>query len=135
MSFTGKQGMSPKEVRKISAVTITNLRTGKVIGTRVAVAHSFWLRFRGLMGTSVLPVGQGMLFPHTNSIHMFFMKYPLCIAYLTKDFRVLRQIVLNPWQIGPVVRKAYWVLELPQDLQDMIATGDLLHIEKSILSI
>ncbi len=108
---------------------ITNLNTGAIIGTNIVVARSFWQRFRGLMGTSLLNPGEGMLFPHTNSVHMFFMKYPLCVAYLSRDYHVLRHVVLKPWEIGPVVKGAYWVLELPADLHDRVALGDSLRVE------
>ena len=53
------------------------------------------------------------------------------IAYLTKDFRVLRLVVLNPWQIGPIMLGAYWVLELPQDAEGLIAAGDALRVTET----
>lgn len=123
--------MLSDDVRKASQVVITNLRSGEEMGRRIVIANSFWKRFRGLMGTSPLQKGEGMLFPHTNSVHMFFMRYSLVIAYLTKDFRVLRLVVLNPWQIGPIMLGAYWVLELPHDAEGLIAAGDALRVTET----
>ncbi len=110
-------------------VAVRNMRTLQLLGDRIQVADSFWLRFRGLMGTARLEPGEGMLFPRTNSIHMFFMRYPLTIVYLSKDMKVLRSVVVKPWRVGPVVLRAQWVLELPDGCQENINKGDMLSIE------
>jgi uncharacterized membrane protein (UPF0127 family) len=110
-------------------VAVRNMRTLQLLGDHIQVADSFWLRFRGLMGTASLDPGEGMLFPRTNSIHMFFMRYPLTIVYLSKDMKVLRSVVVKPWSIGPILLKAQWVLELPDISQADIQTGDTVSIE------
>lgn len=120
--------MANEPVRK-RFVAVRNMRTLQLLGDHIQVADSFWLRFRGLMGTTSLDSGEGMLFPRTNSIHMFFMRYPLTIVYLSKDMRVLRSVVVQPWRIGPIVFKAQWVLELPSGSQPDIQKGDMLSIE------
>ncbi|WP_423230223.1 DUF192 domain-containing protein [Sulfobacillus thermosulfidooxidans] len=109
-------------------VSIINVRTGKIIGSQVRVAQSFWQRFKGLMGTRSLETGHGMLFPRTNSVHMFFMRYPLCVVYLNKDFVVLRCVVLKPWRIGPIIQGTYWVLELPESMAEHITFMDHLSV-------
>ncbi|WP_053960506.1 DUF192 domain-containing protein [Sulfobacillus thermosulfidooxidans] len=119
-----------KDIFHAELVSISNARTGEIIGSRVIVARSFWQRFKGLMGTTSLETGHGMLFPHTNSVHMFFMRYPLCVVYLTKDFVVQRCVVLKPWTLGPVVKRAYWVLELPKDAVKKLSVHDLLYVTK-----
>ncbi len=118
-----------RELSHAQSVTITHVPSGTRIGVQVVVAHSFWRRFKGLMGTVELSPGHGMLFPHTNSVHMFFMRYPLCVLYLTQDFIVLRRVVLRPWRIGPVVRRAYWVLEMPASVASQISAGDSLDVK------
>jgi len=45
---------------------------------------------------------------------MFFMSYPIDAIYLDAQNRVLHVAAhLAPWQIGPTVRRARRVLELP----------------------
>ncbi len=106
--------------------------TGLVLGDQVRVAHRPWQRFWGLMGTSQLPSGQGMLFPKTNAVHAFFMRYPIRLAYLDKEGVVLAVRVLNPWHIGPIVKKARYVLELPDNPSTRILNpGDRLTWEVS----
>lgn len=84
-----------------------------VLGKRIRMANNVWLRFRGLMGVRHLAVGEGILFPHTNAVHGFFMSIPLRLIYLNRAGYIVRIATLQPWTLGPVVRGAYWVLELP----------------------
>lgn len=94
-------------------LTVRVPSTGLIVGDAVRLAEGPWQRFLGLMGTRELPSGSGMLFPNTNAVHGFFMRYPIRLAYLDKSGTILRIAVLKPWHIGPVVRKARFVLELP----------------------
>ncbi len=89
--------------------------THEVVSDRIQLAANTWLRFRGLMGVRTLAVGEGMLFPHTNMVHGFFMRISIRLLYLNKEGVVLRTAILHPWSIGPWVRNAYWVLELPPE--------------------
>lgn len=100
---------------------VENTKTHCVIGEHIRLASNPWLRFRGLMGVRSLAVGEGMLFPRTNAVHGFFMRIPLRLVYLNKQQEILRVALLQPWRIGPVVPKAYWVMELPGEtpLEDL----------------
>ncbi|MCY0907843.1 MAG: DUF192 domain-containing protein [Sulfobacillus thermosulfidooxidans] len=112
----------------LKRVCVRNLRSGEVVGDNIVVAQSFWQKFKGLMGTQLLKCGDGMLFPQTNSVHMFFMRYPLTVLYLSKNMTVLRHVTLKPWTIGPIVWRAHFVLELPVGKFD-IQENDRLAIE------
>jgi uncharacterized membrane protein (UPF0127 family) len=89
------------------------------IAARVAVARSFWGRFRGLMGRASLADDEG-LYLATNSIHMLFMRFPIDALFLgAPDGEGVRHVLasrpgLRPWT-GLVlpVRGAEGVLELP----------------------
>ena len=89
------------------------------ITARVAVARSFWGRFRGLMGRASLAHDEG-LYLATNSIHMLFMRFPIDALFLgAPDGEGVRHVVasrpaLRPWT-GLVlpVGGAEGVLELP----------------------
>lgn len=86
---------------------------GQVIVQDVVLARTFWSRFMGLMGRTTLD-GKGYLFPHTNSIHTFFMKVSIAVVYLSRTGRVLKVTQeMKPWRIGPWVPGAWWTLELP----------------------
>src|SRR4051794_21262621 len=57
---------------------------------RCLLAQSHVTRARGLLGRSDLPRGEGMLFPRTSSIHMFFMRFPIDVVFADRDLRVLK---------------------------------------------
>ena len=51
---------------------------------RCAVASNAWKRFVGLQGRASLAADEGLLFPRTGSIHMFFMRFPIDALFLSK---------------------------------------------------
>jgi uncharacterized protein len=86
----------------------------------VEVADSWPKRLRGLIGRPAPPIGEGLYFPGTNSIHMLFMKYAIDCVFVrpTKDDRDVHEVIevrrdLRPWT-GVVwfVRRARGAIEL-----------------------
>jgi uncharacterized membrane protein (UPF0127 family) len=93
---------------------VVDLDRGIEVASEGRVARTFWTRLRGLLGTTPLQPGAGLLLEPCNSIHMFFMSYPIDAIYLDARNSVLHVAAnLAPWQIGPTVRHARRVLELP----------------------
>jgi len=87
---------------------------GGVIATDVEYAHSTWRRFLGLMGRRELPSGHGLFIKPCSSIHMFFMRFPLDVAFVDDDGRVVRAYHgIRPWRVSRVVRGAKAAIELP----------------------
>ena len=97
-----------------TGATVTVARTGAVLVERLGLANSFWTRFKGLMGRKTFPAGDGLLIVPCNSVHCFFMKFAIDVVYLSRDGEVLRVASeLRPGAIGPLVKGARAVLELP----------------------
>jgi uncharacterized membrane protein (UPF0127 family) len=87
---------------------------GTVIAERCAVANGFWARFRGLMGRPSLPDGEALCLQDCNSIHMFFMRFPIDVAFVDGDGRVVHAChAIRPWRISRLVFGAKAALELP----------------------
>lgn len=62
-----------------------------------------------------LPEGGGLVIEPCNSIHMFFMRYPLDIVFLDKAGQVVFMYRgIKPWRMGRVVRGARLAIELPE---------------------
>lgn len=96
------------EVRRVET------EEGREVAARVEVAGSFLRRGLGLMLRGELPPGHGLMITPCNSIHMFFMRFPLDVAFLDRDGRVLRVLHgIRPWRVSSIVRGARSVLELP----------------------
>ncbi len=86
---------------------------GEVLGSSVRVASGFGSRLRGLLGTRVLPHGHGLLLVPCRSIHMFFMSYPLDVAFLDESGTVVAAVQLKPWRVSRMYPEAFAALELP----------------------
>ena len=112
---------------------ITDLDRHITLADACRPARTFWTRLRGLLGTRPLEPGQALLLEPCNSIHMFFMGYPIDALYLDAENRVLRVVPdLAPWRIGPTIRRARAVLELPAGhaARCGIQVGDRLAFDK-----
>ena len=84
----------------------------------VYMADSFNTRFRGLMlrPRDFLPMGTGLLIAPCNSIHMMFMRFPIDVVYIDKNYQVLKQVPnVRPWlSLSACWNKNTWAtLELP----------------------
>jgi len=86
---------------------------GRVVAEHVEIAASAWRRFMGLMFRADLAPGHGLLLSPCNSIHMFFMRIPLDVAFLDRDGAVLRAYHgIRPWRVSRIVRGAKSAVEL-----------------------
>lgn len=94
-------------------VRIDNLTRGTVVAPRCRVAASLLDRAVGLLRTPEPTAGDGLLIERTQSIHMFFMRYPIDVAFVDQSGRVTRIVVgLRPWRVVWWARGARDCLEL-----------------------
>jgi uncharacterized protein len=96
------------------------------------IASSPWSRLVGLLGRREFQPGDGLLLRGEQAIHTLGMFFPIDVVYLDRDGRVLRAVgTLPPQRLGPLVRKARNVLELPAGTLAATHTreGDELVIE------
>ena len=68
-----------------------------------------------------------------RSIHTFFMRYAIDVAFLGKDRTVLFMATYPPWRISRIILSAAGVLELPAGTlqRTKTAVGDRLSWENS----
>jgi uncharacterized membrane protein (UPF0127 family) len=93
---------------------IRNITRNTTLADNCSIARSFWARFKGLQLKGDLPGGSGLLITPCNSIHMFFMRFPIDAIFIDKDQVILYiEEGIKPWRISRVVKKSREVLELP----------------------
>ncbi len=93
---------------------VINRTRGTILAERGWVADNLWSRMVGLLGRNKLEPGEALLLKGEQAIHMFWMKFAIDVIYLDKEGRVLCAIdTLKPWRLGPYLRRASDVLELP----------------------
>ena len=105
--------------------------SGRVVAENLERADSSWSRFVGLMGRPGLEAGRGLWLEPCNSIHMFFMRFPIDVLFLDRQRRVKKVMLgLKPWRVSPIVFGARTVVELPAGtLSNGSLVGALLVLE------
>ncbi|WP_019710296.1 DUF192 domain-containing protein [Streptomyces xinghaiensis] len=98
------------------ACTAVGSRAGTDSGPRSAVravplevAASLRARTRGLLGRD--GIDGAILLTPANSVHTFRMRFPIDVAYLSRDFRVLAVRTMRPGRLGLPRFRARHVLE------------------------
>ena len=87
---------------------------GAVVAEHVTVADNPLSRFAGLMFRAGLREGHGLALRPCNSIHMFFMRFPLDVIFVDGDGRVVRVLdSIRPWRATSFVAGAKAAIELP----------------------
>ena len=88
-------------------------RTGAQVAARIERAETFWSRLVGLLGRARLDDDAGLLIVPCNSVHTFFMRFPIDVAFLDRNGLVIRAIAdLKPWRATRIHARAHSTLEL-----------------------
>ena len=85
---------------------------GTAVRVRVGVADGWLSRAVGLLATRRLEDTCGLWIKPCNSIHTFWMRYPIDVLFLDRAGTVLRVVPqVRPWRIAGC-RRAHTTLEL-----------------------
>ena len=111
---------------------IFNQTRNRPLITQGRLANTFWSRLRGLLGAAPLQKGEGLILVGEKSIHTLFMKFPIDVVYVDKNYKVIRADAnMVPYRLGPFVAQSAYVLEMPTGTIAHTATrtGDRLKFE------
>jgi uncharacterized membrane protein (UPF0127 family) len=109
---------------------ILKKENGEVIARNMKIATTMFERMKGLMFSEDLPDCDAFLIKPCNSIHTFFMLYPLDVLFLDSDFRVVKSIRnIKPWRMTWLYLKSSQVLEMKAgSLNEELSVGDKLEV-------
>lgn len=80
--------------------TATLKLADRELAVKCRVARDFFSRLMGLMGRKTIPADEALLFPKCNSIHTFFMRFPIDVIFVSKDGTVVDVIeAMAPWRM------------------------------------
>ena len=92
---------------------LINRRNGHVLAAEVLTAFDSKTRNRGLLGVDGFQPGRALIIAPTNAIHTWFMRFPIDVAFVARDGRVVKvRHGLRPWRMSGAIR-GYAVIELP----------------------
>lgn len=108
-----------------------NVSKNVVLAPRVEWAGTSEARRRGLLGRDHIGAGEGAYIVPTQWIHMFGMRFPIDVAFLGGDGRVLQVChALDPNRLSPIVWRAEGALELAAGTLQTTGTeiGDIIEL-------
>lgn len=65
-------------------------RTGRPLASKVETAFDSASRRKGLLGRDGLEEGAALIIAPSNSVHTFFMRFPIDVVFAARDGRVLK---------------------------------------------
>ena len=106
--LTSSRGAS-QEIR----LQVSNLTRQTVLATCMEVADSGPKRNKGLLGRKLLKPGEGIWIVPCESVHTFFMQFPIDLIYLDREHRIRKlRCGVPAWRLSACL-SAHSVLELP----------------------
>ena len=111
---------------------ITNKTRNTVLGDRIDVADSSAKRRTGLLKHDGLKRGEGLWITPCESVHTFFMKFPIDLVYIDREKRVKKvRDTMVAWRMSACF-SAHSIIELPAGVVKETGTiaGDQLEFEE-----
>lgn len=104
------------------------------LADRAELATGFFARLRGLLGRSGLEDGEGLILRPCNSVHMFFMQFPIDVVFLDRRGKVVGLAwYLLPGSVSRIYPRACQAVELPAGTLGRTGTqvGDVVEIHQA----
>lgn len=92
---------------------IENVTQKKIIATDSALANTFFIRLKGLLGTKKLDNGKALVISPCSSIHTVGMNYDIDVIFIGSDDSVLKVVSKMPANRFALCLKSCYVVELP----------------------
>lgn len=109
---------------------IMNLTKNALLAENTTIADTLFKRIKGLLGRKDFNKGEALIIKPCNSIHTFFMRFPIDVVFVDAKKRVVKTISnMRPFRISGICLKARFSVELPAGSLQKTATqtGDTLH--------
>lgn len=113
----------------VPKVQVRNVTRDTLLASELEVAGSGSSRRKGLLGRDSLPRGTGLWIVPCESVHTFFMRFPIDLVYLDRRNRVRKvRSAVGAWRLSACIT-AHSVLELPAGMIQATRTqrGDMLE--------
>jgi len=110
---------------------VRNVTRGVVLAGRAEIARGFFARGRGLLGRVALPEGEALVIAPCGSIHTLGMRFAIDVLFVDGRHSPARCLAvaraLPPGRVGPMVRGARGVIELPAGGAGPSEVGDAIE--------
>lgn len=106
---------------------IINQTKNTILAEDVIMADTPLKRIKGLLGRKEFKKGQALILKPCNSIHTFFMRFPIDVLFVDKESRVVGlKAHLKPWRLSAIYWGLRFVIEVPSGviLESKTCKGD-----------
>jgi len=117
-------------------ICVSNRTRNTVLATCMEVADSAEKRNKGLLGRECLAPGEGLWIIPCESVHTFWMRFPIDLVYLDRKKRIRKLKSSVPaWRLSACLR-AHSVIELPAGtiFQTQTRIGDILEFSPAAIT-
>jgi uncharacterized membrane protein (UPF0127 family) len=128
----GQATARPSEMPE-TRFNVTNSTRSTVLATRLEIADSGPKRTKGLLGREGLAPGEGLWIIPCESVHTFFMRFPIDLVYLDRKNKIKKvRNEVGAWRMSACL-SAHSVLELPAGTirETQTQSGDTLEFSSS----
>jgi uncharacterized membrane protein (UPF0127 family) len=111
---------------------IFNQTKSVFLAKKVLRADTALSRMTGLLNRKDFLDGEALVISRCNSIHMFFMRFPIDAAFIDKNKKIVGLVKrIKPFQLSPIFFNADSVVELPAGTLERAQTsvGDQLDFQ------
>lgn len=103
---------------------IINRTRDTTLAESVIIADTPFRRMKGLLGRKEFSRGAAIVLCPCNSVHTLFMRFPIDIAFIDKDHRVVKILSsLKPFRVSAVYLRASCAIEFPAGVLTATNTG------------
>jgi uncharacterized membrane protein (UPF0127 family) len=104
---------------------------GNVLAERARWPKTGQERRKGLLGTSELRAGDGIVLERAFQVHTFGMAYPIDVVFCSRDWEVVRVVTcMPPHRLGRFVLRGFYAIEVPAGSAN-VRRGDRLEVTAS----
>ena len=131
------QATSRRSLMPETRFKVTNSTRGTVLATCLEVADSAPKRSKGLLGRVGLAPGEGLWIVPCESVHTFFMRFPIDLVYLDRKNMIKKvRNEVGAWRMSACL-SAHSVLELPAGTirETQTQSGDTLEFSSVSLPV
>ena len=131
-----REWLAPHPAAPEGPQKVLNVTRGTVLATRLEKAHTAATRKKGLLGREGLLPGEGLWIAPCESVHTFFMRFPIDLVYLDRKNRIKKvKHAVGPWRLSACL-SAHSILELPAGTirNTLTQPGDTLEFSPAALT-
>jgi uncharacterized protein len=106
-----------------TSMRLINQTKNIILAEDVLMARTPFRRIKGLLGRKVFLSGQAIILEPCNSVHTFFMCFPIDILFVDKNYKIIKILPkFNPNRISRIYWHSSRVIELPAGKLDITNT-------------